>query len=74
MQVQRLLRLQDTDTGLKVHIRWRGLPASENTTKPIQQVYKNVPSLLIKLIDRKATPKDLQTKARRVLDLLDEGL
>lgn len=74
MQVQRLLRLVDTDHGLRVVIRWRGLTASEDTEEPLQQVFEDVPDLLGKLLARKSTPEALVAKARRALGLLDGGV
>ena len=69
MVVQRLLGLVEADDGLKVRIRWKGLPESEDTEEPLQNVYEDVPALLEKLLNRKNTPVDLADKARRALDL-----
>ena len=70
MVVQRLLALVETDDGLKVRIRWKGLPTSENTEEPLYQVYEDVPGLLGKLLDRENTPEHLADKARLALHLL----
>lgn len=69
MVVQRLLELVESPDGLKVRIRWKGLPASEDTEEPIKNVYEDVPVLLEKLLKRKNTPAHLADKARRVLGL-----
>lgn len=73
-QVQQLLRLIDTDAGIKAAIGWRGLPASAHTIKALQQVYEDVPDLLVMLFIRKTSPENLVTKARRALGLLDGGV
>lgn len=70
MQFQRLLRLVDTSKGLSVVICWRGFPASQDTQEPLQQVYADVPSLLLKLPTRYTIPQKLVTKAHRALGLL----
>ena len=69
MVVQRLLGLVETDDGLKVSIRWKGLPETEDTVEPLQQVYEDVPGLLVKLLNRKNLPTHLADKARLALRL-----
>lgn len=65
MKVQRLLRLVDNGNGegLKVVIRWRGLPASEDTLELLDQVNQEGPQILAKLLDRKNTPPSLAKKS-----------
>lgn len=43
MSVQRLLRLVETEEGLHVLVRWRGLPESEYTLEPVEKVFQDVP-------------------------------
>ena len=69
MPVQRLMHLVETDAGLMVRVRWRGLPASEDTDEPIQRVHEDIPGLFQKLLLRKNTPSRLAEKACRVLGL-----
>lgn len=59
----------DTDKGIKVRIRWRGLPDSEDTLEPLLQVYEDVPQLLLNLLRLENTSTDLAAKARRELHL-----
>lgn len=72
MPVQRLMRLVESDDGLMVQVRWKGLPESEDTLEPIGKVYEDVPQLLLKMLRRKAVSSDLVSKARRTLSL-EEG-
>lgn len=69
MPVQRLMRLVDSDDGIMVQVRWRGLPESEDTLEPVQKVFEDVPQLLEKLFRRKNTPASLVSKARHALAL-----
>ena len=74
MDVQRLMRLIDSDEGLKVQVRWRGFSESDDTSEPLQKIYEDVPELLLKLLRRKNVPKDLFAKARRELHLSERGV
>lgn len=67
--VQRLMPLEGAEDGLIVEVRWHGLPESEDTLEPIEQTYKNVPQLYIKLLHRKNTPSDLADKASQDLQI-----
>ena len=67
--VARLLRLEDKPEGLMVAVRWKGLTNSEDTLEPLDRVYKDVPQMLVRLLQRKYTPKDLAAKARSLLAL-----
>lgn len=67
MPVQRLMRLEDTDDGLIVQVRWRGLPESENSMEPAGNVYEDVPQLFRKLLGRQNTPAELVSRIRREL-------
>ena len=67
MVVTRLLGIEETENGYHVRVRWKGLGPDEDTLEPIAQVYKDVPELFEKLLQRKSTPKDLAEKVRTVL-------
>lgn len=70
MPVARLMRLEETDDRtLKVVVRWKGLPHSEDTLEPLHRVYEDVPRMLLRLLQRKSTPQRLAEKARRALAL-----
>ena len=69
MPINRLVRFVETDDGLKVHVRWKGLPDSEDTFEPLSNVYEDVPQLLMQLLKRKNTPIELAAKVRRELRL-----
>lgn len=56
MGVHCLVRLVDSEDGLMMQIRWRGLPDSQDTVESIAQVEKDVPTLFVKLSNRKNTP------------------
>lgn len=55
MTIQRLLFLIDTENGFLVQVRWCGLPESEDTHEPLEEIYKDVPQLLMKLLRCKNT-------------------
>lgn len=74
MPVARLMRLLDTATGLKVLIRWKGLPNSEDSAEPLDRVFEDVPQMLVRLLDRKSTPPDLAEKARQIVALSNRGV
>jgi len=74
MPVARLMRLVDDPDGLKVQVRWRGLPTSEDTLEPFERVFEDVPDMVMRLLRRKNTPASLVTKARRALDLMEGGV
>ena len=61
------MHLEDTDDGLMVKVRWRGVP--EDSLEPIEKIHEDVPQLLEKLLMRKNTPRGLASKARRLLDI-----
>jgi len=69
MPVQRLLKLAKIDNDIKVLIRWKGLPQSEDSWEPILNVHEDVPQLLEKLLQRKNVPAELVEKAKSVLGL-----
>ena len=72
MPVARLMGLEDTENGIMVHVRWRGLPNTEDTLEPLQQVYDDVPQMLMRLLLRKSTPKALVQRAKAALTLTSE--
>lgn len=69
MIVHRLHKLVDTAEAVKVEVRWKGLPGSEDTLGTLKQIYEDVPGLLKKILVRKNTPANLVAKARQLLRL-----
>jgi hypothetical protein len=69
MPVQRLLSLVETDDGLKVRVRWRGLGETEDTWEPVDFVYADVPLLFKKLLARNTAPSDLVKEAKDQLGI-----
>ena len=67
MPVGRLLKLLESENVLAVLVRCKGLPDSEDSTEPLQQVYEDVPGLLLKLLARRNNPPALSEKARAEL-------
>lgn len=67
--VARLMRLVDDPNGMKVLVRWKGLPNSEDSLEPLARVFEDVPQMVTRLLHRKNTPSDLADKARRVFAL-----
>ena len=53
MEIQRLMKLVREGGQLKVHLRWKGLPNSEDTLEPLNNIYADVPELLMCLLRRK---------------------
>lgn len=72
MLVQLLMGLEDPVDGIKVRVRWHGIP--EDTIEPIVKVYKDVQQLVHRLLARKITPQDIRAEARRVLGICKRGL
>lgn len=69
MALQRFMKIIDNKDGTKVQFLWKALGPSEETLKPLETVYKDVPGLIIKLIGRRNAPRDLADKARTGLSL-----
>lgn len=69
MPVARLMGIQESPDGPVVHVRWKGLPDSEDTYEPILKVYEDVPVMLLNLLKRKSISKSLVTSAKSVLGL-----
>lgn len=69
MPASRLMGLTDTDQGLMVQVRLKGLPNQEDTAQQTAHVFEDVPQLLIRLLKRKNVPKDLVKKAHAALSL-----
>lgn len=76
MEVQRLMRLFDSPSGLMVQVRWRGFPPTEDTSEPLQKIFEDVPALVLKFLNRKKNPSNLVARARQELSLrpLEEGV
>ena len=69
MPVARLMRLVDTEEGLKVLVRWKGLSNNDDTLEPVTKIYEDVPQMLLRLLQRKNMPEDVVRKARQILSL-----
>lgn len=69
MPVARLMGIQESSDGLVVHVRWKGLPHSEDTLEPILKVFEDVPVMLTNLLKRKSIPKRLVTLAKSEIGL-----
>ena len=53
MPVARLLRLKDTEDGLHVVERWKGLPDTEDTLEPIERVFEDLPEMVKRVFAQK---------------------
>lgn len=71
MRMHRLLKLVDNEEGMKVLIRWKGLPSTEDTFEPLKKIHEDVPGLLQQLLQRVSTPRSLADKARILLGLCE---
>lgn len=60
MPVASLMKIIDDDGEIKVHVRWKGLP---------EDMFEDVPQLVLRLLNRKNTSHILIQKAREILDL-----
>lgn len=70
MVVQRLLRLEEVGNELCMIVRWKELLESENSVKPIANIYKDVLELFKKLLQRRRnTPAASVYKAIKLLDI-----
>lgn len=68
--VVRLLRLEETDDGqLIVLVCRKRLPNSEDTKELLTRVYGDVPQIMLRLLQRKNTPRPLADKALRAFVL-----
>lgn len=70
MVVARLMGLEESPEGLLVQVRWKGLPASEDTYETLERIRQDVPQMLERLLTRKNVPNSLVTKARSDLSTL----
>lgn len=67
MPVARLMRLVETPNGLMVFVRWKELSDTEDILEPLLQVYEDVPQMVLRLLQRKNTPRHLAEKAKLFL-------
>lgn len=69
MVVSRLMALLDSADGMKVQVRWKGLPKFEDSLQSLATIFEDVPQMLVRLLDRKNTPRDLAKKVRNILGI-----
>lgn len=69
MPVARLMRFVESEDGIKIQVRWKGLSPQEDTLEPLQNVFEDVPQMFHKLLQRSATPKRIAEKVRQSLNL-----
>lgn len=69
MTAARLMGTEESPDGLLVHVRWKGLPHSEDTFEPILKVYEDVPVMLLNLLKRKNMPNSLVRLAKSAIGL-----
>lgn len=69
MPVARLMKLVETESGLQVQVRWKGLTNADDTLEPLCHVYKDVPKMLLRLLNRKNISRALAAKAKSELAL-----
>lgn len=69
MPVQCLMPLVNTSNSVMVMVRWRGLPESEDTVKPLEKVYEDVPLRLKNFLGCNSVRVDLVAKALRDLTI-----
>lgn len=55
-------------------MRWCGLCQTDDTDEPLQKIYEAVPELLLKLLRRKSTPKELVEKACAAFRIPEGGI
>lgn len=68
MPVARLVRLQDRNEELKVLIRWKvSLLWKTHWSPAPKRAYKDVPHMVLRLLQRKNPAEFLGSKARRAL-------
>lgn len=53
MFFQRLRRLVDDEKGVTVQVRWRALEGTEDSSEPVQRIYKCISQLFMKLLQKK---------------------
>lgn len=59
MVVSRRMKLYETNDGLMVKVRWKGLSDTDDTLEPISKINEDLPILFHKILERKATPSHL---------------
>lgn len=67
MIVSGLMCSEEHAVGLYVFVLRKGLPNSEDTSKPLLKVYEDVPRMLERLVNRKNTLPLLADKAQSIL-------
>ncbi len=69
MAVARRMGIEEEDGKMFVVVRWKGLSKLEDTRELLEQVYEDVPKMLIRLLSRKSTSSDLRAKVKSFLGL-----
>ena len=69
MPIHRLINLKKQDNEIMVHVRWKGLPTSQDTLEPLNNVYEDVPQMLTRVLNRKSPNSTLVSEARKQLHL-----
>lgn len=69
MLVGRLMNMVKVDDALKAEIWRKGLSSQNDTLKPLQNVFRDVPSMIDRLLKRKNSPTDLAQQAWDPVDL-----
>lgn len=69
MPAPEFLKLVESKDGIIVQVWWKGFTHSKDTLKPLAWVYKDVPKMLLHLLDRKNADLDLAHKARTALSI-----
>lgn len=59
---------------LIVQVRGRGCLPSDVTDEQLRKVFKDVPEMLLKLLQRKKTPEELFLKGNEELQLPESGV
>lgn len=67
MPVTRLMMLYDDFDGIKVRMRWKGIPHSDDNFELLRQVFEDVSAMLVCILDRKNIPPDWAQNVRGLL-------
>lgn len=62
-----LVQLVNNADGINIHALSRGLSDFVEVLKPVKNIFKDVPQVLLKLLARKSIPLNLVEKARSMV-------